>query len=95
MPALTRQQAAVLAAVGAVAVAVAFLSPWSPLARKAAPDGMEGVNWAPFDPQPHRARGGLYHPPLCGQGRTALLENGWQWITNPPSENTGAGNAGY
>jgi hypothetical protein len=56
---------------------------------------MEGVNWAPFDPQPHHARGGLYHPPLCGQGRTALLENGWAWITNPPSENTGAGNAGY
>jgi hypothetical protein len=92
---MSRRDALVLAAVGAVALAVAFLSPWSPLARSASPDGLEGVRWAPYNPQPHQARGGLYHPPLCGQGRTALLENGWAWITNPPSEYTGAGNAGY
>lgn len=92
---LTREQALWLAVLGAAAVAVAFLSPWSPLARKASPDGMEGVTWSPVNPQPHRSRGGLYHPPLCGQGRTALIANGWAWITNPPSENVGAGNAGY
>jgi hypothetical protein len=92
---MTREQAAMLAAAGLAALAVAFLSPLSPLVRKTAPDGLQGVTWAPFNPQPHQARGGLYHPPLCGQGRTALLENGWAWITNPPSEQTGAGNAGY
>jgi hypothetical protein len=92
---MTPDQARLLAALGLVAVAVAFLSPWSPLARQAAPDGLQGVRWSPYDPQPHVARGGLYHPRLCGQGRTALLENGWAWITNPPSEQTGAGNAGF
>ncbi len=92
---MSRQDAALLAALGAVVLAVAFLSPLSPLVKRTAPDGLQGVVWAPYDPQPHVARGGLYHPPLCGQGRTALLENGWAWITNPPSEQTGAGSAGY
>jgi len=89
------RDAALLAALGAVALAVAFLSPLSPLVKRTAPDRLQGVTWAPYSPQPHVARGGLLHPPLCGQGRTALLENGWAWITNPPSEQTGAGSAGF
>lgn len=92
---MTPQNAALLAVGGAVALAVAFLSPLSPLVRKAAPEGLQGVTWNPYNPRPHVTRGGLYHPPLCGQGRTGLLENGWAWITNPPSEQTGAGSAGY
>lgn len=92
---MDRQTACLLALGGAVALAVAFVSPLSPLVRKAAPEGWEGTTWSPFSPTAHVARGGLYHPPLCGQGRTGLIENGWAWITNPPSENTGAGNAGY
>jgi hypothetical protein len=25
-------------------------------------------------------------PPRCGHGVTCLIDNGWEWIINPPSE---------
>jgi hypothetical protein len=79
------------AAVAAVLLVGVMLSPWSPLAQKAAPQGQEGLTWSPMAPRPHYARGGLFHPPVAGQGRTALIRNGWAWIADPPSEVTGPG----
>jgi hypothetical protein len=83
---------AVLAVLGVLALGVCVvLSPWSPLVQKAAPEGQEGVTWSPNIVRAHVTRGGLYHPPVCGEGRTGLIEHGWDWISSPPSEVTGAG----
>lgn len=89
---MTRDQAVLLIAVAAaVALGVCF-SPWSPVAQAAVPAGWTGTTWAPTLPQaPHYSRGGLYHPAVCGEGRTALLRHGWAWISQPPSEETGPG----
>lgn len=89
---MTRDQAALLALLGAAVILGVLASPWSPLARQAAPEGWEGTTWSPAKPRvPHYARGGLWHPPVAGQGRTALIRNGWDWIATPPSEVTGPG----
>lgn len=92
---LSQGQAFLLAGVVLGAVAVVLLSPWSPLVQHAAPDGLEGVTWSPPQPlKPHLARGGLFHPPLAGEGRTGLMVHGWAWISAPPSEVTGPGVTG-
>jgi hypothetical protein len=88
---VSRGEAAALAAVGALAVAVALISPWSPLVQATAPEGQQGLTWAPWAPVAHYARGGLYHPPLCGEGRSNLIRHGWAWIYAPPSEITDPG----
>ena len=89
---MNRQQAALILAMGLGAVIAVFLSPWSPLVQRSAPQGHEGQTWSPYAPRvPHYARGGLYHPPVCGEGRTALILHGWDWIASPPSEVTGPG----
>jgi hypothetical protein len=89
---MTREQMLACGAVLAAAVlGFVFLSPWSPLVQKAAPDGLEGVTWSPHTLSPHRIRGGLFHPPVCGEGRTGLMAHGWAWISSPPSEVTGPG----
>jgi hypothetical protein len=92
---MTRQTALLLLAAGAAAVLVLLLAPASPLARRAAAvDGWTGTTWAPAGPKvPYYCRGGLYHPPVAGEGRTGLLEHGWAWITDPPSEHAGPGPA--
>jgi hypothetical protein len=90
---MTREQALVLAAVAVGAVLACMLSPWSPLAQQAAvQSGGQGTTWAPYHPRvPYYQRGGLYHPPVAGLGRTCLLLYGWDWIASPPSEITGPG----
>jgi hypothetical protein len=89
---VSRDAATAAAAVAAVVLLAVLISPWSPLTRKAAPDGLEGTTWSPSQPRVgHYARGGLWHPPVAGQGRTALIRNGWAWIASPPSEVTGPG----
>jgi hypothetical protein len=94
-----RDKALLCAAVVAAAAAGLLLSPLSPLARAAAGgpgvSGLEGVTWSPAKPAGHLAQGGLWHPPLCGQGRTGLIRYGWAWISQPPSEaQTGLGDDG-
>lgn len=87
---LTREQGLALG-FAAVAVLLGFImSPWSPLTQKAAVGaGWEGTTWSPQQPRVgHYARGGLYHPATCGEGRTGLLMHGWGWIADPPSERT-------
>lgn len=70
----------------------AMLSPWSPLAKAAVPQGWAGATWSPSAPRPpHYDRGGLYHPPVCGEGRTDLIRHGWPWMDRPPSEVTSPG----
>lgn len=90
---LTKEQSFLIAGVFLGAVAVVMLSPMSPLTRKAAvTGGWEGTTWSPAQPRvPYYGRGGLYHPPVCGEGRTGLLRHGWGWIADPPSELTGPG----
>lgn len=93
---LSREQALLVAGVVLGAIAMVLLSPWSPLTQKAAPQGQEGQTWGPGQPLvPYLARGGLYHPPLAGEGRTGLLAHGWEWIANPPAavQGPGVGNA--
>lgn len=48
--------------------------------------GYEGLSWHPGRAYAHHTRGGLFHPPACGEGRTGLIEWGWDWIACPPSE---------
>ena len=87
---LTREQAFLVAGVF-IGVVLAFcLSPMSPLAKQAAVGtGWEGTTWSPQQPRVgHYAQGGLYHPAVCGEGRTNLLRHGWDWIATPPSEVT-------
>lgn len=89
---LTRQQSLVLAGLVLAVAVLVLCSPWSPLVRKAAPDGLEGVTWSPQQPlRPHLARGGIWHPDVAGEGRTGLLTHGWAWISCPPTEQTGPG----
>jgi hypothetical protein len=79
---------------GALAAVALLLAPKSPLASQAnaVSSGWTGTTWSPYTPRkPHYARGGLYHPAVCGEGRTALLAHGWGWIADPPSEQTGPG----
>lgn len=89
---LTQGQALGIGALIVGVLAFCVLSPWSPVARKAAGDGWDGVTWSPTQPlAPHLARGGLWHPPLCGEGRTGLLQHGWAWVSEPPPEVQGPG----
>lgn len=89
---MSREQLTAAAAVAAVLLLGVLISPWSPLVTKAAPQGQEGMTWSPMQPRvPHYARGGLWHPPTAGEGRTGLLKHGWAWIADPPSEVTGPG----
>jgi hypothetical protein len=85
----------ILLAAGAAAVLVLLAAPASPLAKRAAAvDGWTGTTWAPDKPRvPYYATGGLYHPPVAGEGRCGLLKHGWAWIADPPSERTGPGTA--
>lgn len=48
--------------------------------------GYQGLGWDGSRPWPYRARGGLFHPPACGEGRTGLINWGWDWIAYPPGE---------
>lgn len=84
-----------IAAVAGLAAAVA-LSDWSPLTAKAnqqaVASGWAGTTWSPTQPRvPYYCRGGLFHPPLAGQGRSALIAEGWGWIADPPGEHSGPG----
>jgi hypothetical protein len=90
---VNRDTAIVLLAAGVAAAAVILLAPASPLAKQAAAaEGWQGTTWSPQRPRvPYYCRGGLYHPPVAGEGRTGLLEHGWAWIADPPSEATGPG----
>ena len=90
---MSREQALLIGAVVLAFLAACLFSPWSPLARKAAPDGFQGSTWSPAQPYQHVTSGGLYHPQVCGEGRTGLIQHGWEWIANPPSEVTGPGYA--
>lgn len=90
---LTREQGLLAAVVVVGALVWVCVSPWSPLASKASPDGFDDVTWSPSKPFQHKATGGLFHPAVCGRGRTELIRNGWGWISNPPSEQTGPGYA--
>lgn len=87
---MTRDQALLCAGLVGVAAVGLAVSPLSPLAKRAGDgqgvSGLQGVTWSPARPQGHNARGGLWHPPLCGQGRTGLIQYGWAWIAQPPSE---------
>ena len=90
---MNRDTAMLLLAAGAAAVLLLLIAPASPLARRAAAvDGWTGTTWAPDKPLvPHYCRGGLWHPPVAGEGRTGLIKHGWAWITDPPSERMGPG----
>ena len=77
--------------VGLGLLLVACLSPWSPLVKTAVPEGWSGTTWGPHTTQDTQTRGGLYHPDVCGENRSGLIEHGWEWIANPPSELTGPG----
>lgn len=86
--------ALLLAAAAGGAAAVVLMSDWSPMARKAqaVSGGWQGTTWGPQTPRvPYYCRGGLYHPPVAGEGRTGLLMHGWGWIADPPSERSGPG----
>lgn len=72
-------------------------SPASPFAATIDPGEGGQVSWRPGveSRRPFVAPGGLYHPSAAGQGRSALIEWGWEWISSPPSEaQIGLGNAG-
>lgn len=91
---MDRNAQMLLLAVGAAAIGVLLLAPQSPLAAKAnaVATGWEGTTWSPQKPRkPYYCRGGLLHPAVAGEGRTALLMHGWAWITDPPSEQPGPG----
>jgi hypothetical protein len=90
---VNRDTAMILLAAGAAAVLVLLAAPVSPLAKRAAAiDGWTGTTWSPQNPRvPYYCRGGLYHPPVAGEGRSGLLRHGWAWISDPPSERTGPG----
>lgn len=90
---MNRDTALLLGAAVAVALGFMLVSPWSPLVQQTAiAEGHEGTTWSPRNPRvPYYQRGGLYHPPLTGQGRSGLILNGWAWIADPPSEVTGPG----
>lgn len=91
---MSRDTATLIALAGAAAIAAVLLAPMSPLVKnaRALEQGWAGTVWSPYKPRvPHYARGGLYHPAVAGEGRTALLEHGWGWICDPPGEATGPG----
>jgi hypothetical protein len=71
---------------GAAAVLVFLISPLSPLAQAAGAAGMEDLTWSPSKPVQHKTRGGLFHPKIAGQGRTGLIDQGYAWLEEPPSE---------
>lgn len=84
---MNRDTALALAAVGAAAVIVFLASPLSPLAKQTnRTEGYQGVTWSPRGPAAHHTRGGLFHPPAAGEGRTGLICWGWDWIASPPGE---------
>lgn len=83
-----------LLAAGAAAVGILLIAPMSPLSKRAAAEreGWAGTTWSPYKPRvPYYCRGGMYHPPVAGEGRTGLLAHGWGWISDPPTESTGVG----
>jgi hypothetical protein len=84
----------VLLGAGAVAVGILLVAPLSPLSKhaQAEGEGWTGTTWSPYKPRkPYYCRGGIYHPPVAGEGRSGLLAHGWAWIADPPGEVTGAG----
>ncbi len=97
-----QDQALIAIGLAAAAAALLFATGSMPLPRHLAqaPDGaVQGVGWDPAYPEGHEH---LCHPfemdacltgghPLFrrhqpGAARSALIEHGWSWIADPPSE---------
>jgi hypothetical protein len=85
---VSRDDLVAVAVLGAAVVLLGLASPASPLAKAAGSGvtGLDDVTWAPRAPRMHKTRGGLFHPPACGEGRSCLMGWGWDWIAHPPSE---------
>ena len=99
---MTDNQKWALAGLGALAVLVWLASAWSPLPGAQHPaQGLTDVLWRQGYPVGHQhlcppadIPGGplsaphpLYvRPARVGHHRTGLIDHGWQWILNPPSE---------
>jgi hypothetical protein len=91
---MNRDTAYLIAAAAGAAAVYLLIGSSSPLAKKAnaVAQGWQGTTWSPYQPRvPYYCRGGLFHPPVAGEGRTGLLMHGWGWVANPPSEATGPG----
>jgi hypothetical protein len=98
---MSSEQKAGLLLLGVLAVAVALLSPYVRLGGRSPSNGPGDIIWRAGYPaghqricQPADIAGGpllgphpLYsRPPRCGHHRTGLIDHGWDWIINPPSE---------
>jgi hypothetical protein len=99
---MTENQRWLLAALGVFAVLAWLSSAWSPLPGAQHPArGLTDVIWRQGYPVGHQhlaapadIAGGplsaphpLYRrPPRCGHNRSCLVDHGWDWIINPPSE---------